>query len=153
MRHGSLKLRFENDGDGTGKLSATAEADGYSGQGSAYFNITAIEDFSAKIARFPLPEKDECSLSGGFASSNGTPAQEHLGIDVYPIDKFGHIGIQIRTTTPAWKDSRANSQKMAQLEIVTSYEPIARFSRDLLALIAGRLPEAVLEGESFPQLR
>jgi hypothetical protein len=52
--------------------------------------------------------------------------------------------------TPIWPDTRIKSQKTVKLEIITTYEPLAQFSKKLLALINGALSEAMLEGEMFP---
>jgi hypothetical protein len=78
-----------------------------------------------------LPKGHACSLTGGFLKSQGNPAQEHVGIDA----------------TAVWSETRPESQRIAQLEIVTTYEPLAKFSRDLWTLLAGTLSEAKLEGE------
>jgi hypothetical protein len=147
MRHGVLKLRFDNDGDGTGKLSVEADADGYSGKASAYFDISEIEKFGASASRFPLSDSDCFSISGGFGATRDKLEQEHIGIDIYPIDRRGHIGVQVRMATPTWQDTRPKSQSAVRLEIITTYEPLARFSKDLLALVAGTVSLATLEGE------
>jgi len=147
MRHGFLKLTFTDDGDGTGKLSVEAAAGGYSGKGSAYFNIDAIAEFAGSISRFPLADSDCCLISGGVDAAHGQPKQEHLGIEIYPIDHRGHIGVQVRTSTPIWPDTRVKSQSAVKLEIITTYEPLARFSKDLLALVSGSTTDATLEGE------
>jgi len=42
---------------------------------------------------------------------------------------------------------RPEQQRIAQLEIVTTYEPLSRFSKNLLAVLDGTTPEATLDGE------
>jgi hypothetical protein len=49
--------------------------------------------------------------------------------------------------TSIWQDTRPKSQSAVRLEIITTYEPLARFSKDLLALVAGTVSLATLEGE------
>lgn len=73
--------------------------------------------------------------------------QEHLTLKVYPIDCTGHLGVQVRIATELWNDTRSESQHKVELEIMTSYEPLAKFSRDLKSLVEGRIKEAVLEGD------
>jgi hypothetical protein len=152
MRLGFLKLRFSNDGDGTGKLSAEAEAEGFAGKSSAYFDINQIEDFAVAISEFPLPDRHRCSIASGFVSRAApeTLEQEHLGIQVYPVDRRGHIGVQVRMSTPIWNETRPDSQKVAKIELLTTYEPLGKFSTDLRAMIKGTAPEAMLEGEMLP---
>ncbi len=151
MERSFLKLTFYDDSDGTGELTAEATADGYSGRGSAYFHIDELKHFATAIGEFPLPERGRCRVAGGFYSKEvrGKLEQEHLGIDIYPVDRRGHIGIQVRASTQLWQDMRPDSQKIAKIEIITSYEPLRNFSRQLLALITGAVREAVLEGETL----
>jgi hypothetical protein len=148
--HGILTLRFSHDGDGTGKLSVDATAAGYSGKGNAYFDVGQIREFAASVSRFPLPDDNRCSISGGFGAGHGQPEQEHVGIEIYPIDHRGHIGVQVRMATPIWPDMRVRSQNAVKLEIITTHEPLVRFSKDLLALVNGTASEATLQGEMLP---
>jgi len=147
MRHGFLTLGFSDDGDGTGTLDVEAEVDGFSGRSHAYFNKDEISRFAEALSQYPLPPDQGCSLTGGFGESRGRPAQEHVGIDVYPVNRRGYIGIQVRMATAVWSETRPESQRIAQLEIVTTYEPLNKFSKDLLALLSGTVSEATLEGD------
>jgi hypothetical protein len=151
MAGGYLRLRFQDDGDGTGELRVLAEAEGFSGQGAAYFNIGELEEFAKALAVFPLPLEDKRrSIAGGFWSEErrGELDQEHLGISVYPADaRRGYIGIQVRMATPAWQGTRPQSKEHVVVEIVTTYQPLSQFSRDLLAVLNGSIKEALLEGE------
>src|SRR5437764_6442451 len=126
MKQGVLKLAFAGDGCGTGKLFAEAETGGFAGRTSAYFDICRIEEFANAISEYPLPERLRCSLASGFGPGAPEPLdQEHLSIEVYPIDSRGHIGVQVRMATPLWDDMRRDSQRTATLELLTTYEPMA----------------------------
>lgn len=149
MRHGFVKLIFVDDGDGTGQLSVHAEVEGYSGKASACFNIDDLKSFAESIAQFPLADHDVHAITSGFAASNDHPEQEHVGIEIYTIDKRGHIGVQVRMATPIWPEARLKSQKATKLEIITTYEPLAQFSKDWLALLNGVISEATIEGETL----
>src|SRR5271166_3239742 len=148
-----LRLRFSDDGDGTGELRARAEADGFAGEGGAYFSTSELEEFAIAIGTFPLPVGDKrLSIAGGFWSQErrGDLQQELLGINVYFADALrGYIGIQIRMATPIQEGTRPDSKKMSRVEIVTTYEPLTKLSRDLIAVLHGKLKEAVLEGQSI----
>jgi len=151
MRRGLLKLQFAADSDGTGELYAEAETRGFSGQSGAYFDIGEIIQFAKSISQYPLPERRLCSLASGFGSRTpGVLHQEHLSIEVYPIDNRGHIGVQVRMATPTWPEERLDSQRVAKLELQTTYEPIGKFGRDLLAVMEGNAEEAILEEEAIP---
>jgi hypothetical protein len=148
-----LRLRFSNDGDGTGELLAQAEAAGFAGESGAYFSISELEEFAKTVGTFPLPVGDKrLSVAGGFWSQErrGKLDQELLGINVCFADApRGYIGIQIRMATPVSHGMRPDSKKVVTLEVVTTYEPLAKFSRDLDAVLRGKLKEAVLEGASI----
>jgi hypothetical protein len=147
-----LRLRFLNDGDGTGKLLAWAEADGFAGRGGAYFNIEVLDEFAGALQVFPFPPDDSRrSIAGGFSSKEDPEglSQEHR-ISVYPADaQRGYIGIQVRMATELWPETRPQSKKQASVEIVSTYEPVSKFSRDILAVVRGSLKEAVFEGHSI----
>jgi CheY-like chemotaxis protein len=66
------------------------------------------------------------------------------------IDSTRHLGVQVRIATEFWNDARPESQHRVELGIVTSYEPLARFSRDLKSLVEGRIKEVILEGDLLP---
>jgi hypothetical protein len=151
MRQGFLKLAFADYEYGTGELFAYAETGGFAGRASAYFDIFRIEEFANALSEYPLPLRQRCSLASGFGPRAPEPLhEEHLSIEVYPIDSTGHIGVQVRMATPLWNDTRPDSQRTAKLELLTTYEPLGRFSRDLLAVIKGTAEEAVLDEEMIP---
>ena len=51
--------------------------------------------------------------------------------------------------TEVWKETRPESKKMAVVEVVTTYEPLSKFSKDLIALLHGKIKEAALQGQSI----
>src|SRR5262245_17985713 len=104
MSEDYLRLRFDDDGDGTGKLHARAEAHGFAGEGAAHFAIPRPQAFASSLLAFPLPAEPPASLAGGFWDKGKakTLEQEHLAITAYPIDKTRRIGVQVRMATEAW---------------------------------------------------
>jgi len=141
-----LSLQFANDGDGTGKLSARAEAPGFAGVGEAYFNTENIESFARSIAQYPLEGTFE--ISGGLGERGSGEFQEHLAVRVYAIDRRGHVAVQVRMATSMWSDVKPPLQMTAKVEVLTSHEPLRKFSADLISLLRGTRTEAVLEGDS-----
>src|SRR5579862_5210927 len=105
-----LRLWFGNDGGGSGKLFAQVEADGFSGEGAAYFTVKELEDFAAALQVFPIPPEDSRrSISGGFrrVEDPNRLEQEHLGISVYSAQpQRGYVGVQVRIETEAHRHSR-----------------------------------------------
>ena len=145
-RVGYLRLRFADDGDGTGKLYASAEAGGFAAKGAAWFGISQIEEFAIAVAAFPLPADKQIGVAGGFWK-DGQLTQEHLAIEIYQIDGRGRIGVQVRASTELQGKARKQSQLAAKLEIITSYERLRHFSEGLHNLVNGRTEEVLLEGE------
>lgn len=147
MRNGYLRLTFQDDFDGTGKLLALAESQGFSGRGGAWFGVSQIEEFAKELSTFPLPDRETIILKGGFWKSDLLD-QEHLALEVYPIDRRGHIGVQIRMASELWKPTRPQSQMTAKVELVTSYQPLLEFSNHLQDLVRNEIEELLLEGEA-----
>jgi hypothetical protein len=147
-----LRIRFLDDKDGSGKLLVRAQVDGFSGESGAYFNVDDLEAFAESLMVFPLPAYDSRrAISGGFGTLPGRDEmpQEHVGISVYLADRQrGYIGIQVRMATEVWPQTRPESKKQASVEILVTYEPLAKFGRDLLSVVRGSLDEAVVPGET-----
>ena len=146
---GRLLLRFEDDGDGTGKLLAQAAAAGFSGAGGGWFSISKLQDFAKAIGMFPIAEGNPPYIAGGFYKKDGSPGLEqvHLSLKVYSVDRRGHLGDQVTIATELWNDARPESQHKVELEIHTGYEPLAKFSRELKALAEGSIKETILEDD------
>jgi hypothetical protein len=142
-------MRFVDEGDGNGELIAHAATDCYSGTSPAYFNINEIEEFATAIAAFQPTSEARPVIACGFIAldHSGEPAQELLGISVYPIDLRGHVGIQVRLATPFHGGDRPESRAPVNIELLTTYEPLTRFGRELIAVLRGNAEEAALVAE------
>jgi hypothetical protein len=147
MARSYLRLLFHDDGDGTGKLLARAEANGFAGESGAYFDKQKVGAFAEKLEAFPLVGRP--AISGGFfdRENPGQLEQEHLAIECYPIDVLGHLGLRVRLATELWPPSRPESQHVVALEIFTTYEELRQFSRGVHALLRGDTEEVTLEGD------
>ncbi|MCD6392179.1 MAG: hypothetical protein J7M40_01590 [Planctomycetes bacterium] len=149
MSRSYLRLCFQDDGDGTGELTARVAAGGFAGEGGAYFSVAELEAFASSISVYPLPDQSRPVIAGGYWEDDGTLKEAHLAISVYPIDMRGHLGVQVRIATALYEGARPEAQKVAKVEIETAYQSLAKFSRDLIALINGTNEEIVLLGEEF----
>jgi hypothetical protein len=144
-----LRVRFSDDGDGTGELNAYASSGCFSGTGRAYFHTGEVEEFASALAAFPITNDARPRIAGGYLRKTGGPgelSQEHLGITVYPINSRGYIGIQVRMATTFCEGDRPESRESATVELVTTHIPLARFSRELIEVLRGSAEEAVLIG-------
>jgi len=152
MSEAFLRLQYARDDDGTGKLRALVAAGHFAGCGEAYFSDGEIIRFANTLAQFPIPTDPRPQLASGFWKQDdaGGLNQEHVSISAYPIGVRGYVGLQIRLADESWPHDRPEQQRRIQVEVVTTYQPLARFSRQLLALAAGSTAEALLEGDLRP---
>jgi hypothetical protein len=141
-----LVLHFDDDGDGTGKLTAEASSGGFSGIGEAWFDTRQLLNFAKALETYPLPSDNVPKLVGGCErnDSTGRWEEEHLAISVYPIDGVGSLGIHVRLSTQSWSGMRPEEQQFVKLEIITNYNALEVFSKQFVALIKGKIDQAVL---------
>ena len=144
---GRLTLMLSLDDDGSVDLFATATANGFSGHGNAWFNLSQIRDFATRIAKYPL--EDTVEIAGGYYSDSrpGELSQTHLSICVRLMDGRGQLDVRVTLAEPHHFDDRQDEIHSVALRIRTTYNRMERFSRDLLGLLDGRAAEAVLEEE------
>ncbi len=140
MAGGTLRLRFSPDDEWSGFVSARAEANGFAGEGRAYFNNDELLAFAANLEEYPL--KGRPSVSGGHGGDprSGKPAEIHVRLACYPVGARGHLAVAAQLARPGLDYA-------VTLAILTTYEPLGRFARALRALVNGEREEAVLEGE------
>lgn len=140
MPGGLLELSFSPDDEWSGFLTARAEANGFAGAGRAYFNNDELLAFAASLQEFPM--KGRPTVRGGYPASARTGAREevHLELTCYPVSGRGHIGVEVRLGSHGVTHA-------VTLQIVTVYEPLARFAKELRSLVNGEREEAVLRGE------
>lgn len=147
---GKLRLTFIDYDDGTGMITASASSNGFAGEADAWLNVEELRRFADEVAEFPLPEGARPVLACGYGRLDGAGNvvldEEIIAVEVYAIDGLGHFGVQVRLASDPW-GGRPETRHATQLELVISYGGLARFSRALRALLAGRAEEAVLAGE------
>ncbi len=88
-----LRLTLTPDDDGTAELHAEVVANGFSGRGSAWFNVSAVADLAGVLCKaFPL--SDPVELEGGYwiKESGAGLTQEHLALRFYPVAGRGVLG-------------------------------------------------------------
>ena len=142
-----LRLWIETDGDGTGELYAQFDVKGFSGIGSAWFDLLNLAERAKLFAQYPLSQKQSVVLEGGYWNGE-KPAvllQEHLHISAYPINSRGSLALRIRVATPLDKDDRPQSQFTAAVELKITYEDIARFAKELGSLARGEIREVTVQ--------
>lgn len=143
----TLRLQFDPDTDGTGKLLVEVQAKSFTGASAAWFGSTELILFAKKLAAtYPLQPNTPLKLEGGYwGKSGGTIEQLHVGLQFYPIGSVGKIGCRILLSTPINEHERAESQSSLAVELHTTYEQLGAFARSLESLANGNTDEAILE--------
>ena len=142
-----LVLRYEyRDTDATGRLSAEVQVDGFAGTSSAWFGEAELVEFAARLLTYPLGDT-ELHLRGGYGTDGGA-FEEHVGLTVRAVGRRGQVGVVAHLETPAGHHAHlGSSPSEVRVEVLTTYEALARFSSELTRLVAGMADQAGLDAE------
>jgi hypothetical protein len=144
-----LVARWAPDDDGTGELHVRASSGGFAGVAKAWFDAEGLKRFAAALSAYPLPE-EPLTIWGGFGANarTGGPAQEHVKFTVEPVGGKGQVRVHVRLANPRWPNDDATvAHHEAEIDLLTTYERLRRFSDHLRMVVEGRLGEAVLGTE------
>lgn len=142
-----LQLTYVADDDSHGELRAIVQSHGYAGSGSAWFNLSALNEFCARLGEYPIDAQTPATLSGGFLSKTN-PAilkQEHLSIDISPYDAKGSVLVQVKLATPVWTNDRVDRGQLVTARFLVHYGDLSRFQNSFAAMLAGNVSEAKLQ--------
>ncbi len=145
-----LSARFEPDTDGTGELFVQVEQDGFSGVGSAWFHVKELIGFAQQLENtYPFAPDARFELTGGYWNSPERTIQAlHVGLAVYPVGTLGDIGVHVhlesKVITGEPMHERADTKSTVVVELMTNYEPLRAFARQLQAMLAGNIDIARL---------
>jgi hypothetical protein len=135
------------DGDGTLKLCATVQCEGFRGHSCAWFGVSQLEEFADRLLAYPLPLDDHPTIRGGFWNKKiqGEIEQLHLALSFYPVGLRGAVGCLVTLQTPLHDSEKPKVASEVKTELRTSYQALAEFSQDLKKLVLAEVPEAVLK--------
>jgi hypothetical protein len=142
-----LRVAYEADDDGTGKIIATVKSGEFSARGAAWFNpINVKRTFVAALRSFPLTAP--ALIEGGFWSkeSPGSLEQCHLRIAVKPFDRRGTLLVHVDLSSEVWSTPDADLQNLATIRFTTEYTAVDRFAQEFDAVLDGERDVAVLTG-------
>lgn len=151
MNENSLRLTLEPDDDGTCELFAVVSANGFSGKGSAWFNLSDLVELAKEFMTYPLRPENLPIIAGGcwIKDKKGELEQTHLLIKPYPIGSAGELGIRVELATPLYESDRPESQHVVKVEIRTDYNSLESFGKQLKELAKLRRQEALLMGNQI----
>ncbi len=139
-----LVVRYDSEGDGTGRLQVEVRFDGFSGISDGWSSDMAIRDFARRLLTYPLRASAQVTLTTGFDS----PPEEHVGLAVRAVGNRGQVGVLTHLATPSTAMSDCQwSVSEVRVEVLTSYEALKRFSSELEHLLRRDVAEARLDAE------
>ena len=138
----AVVLTWAAQGDGTGLLAVRAASKGFAGESSAWFDSTRLLRFAAEIDQYPLGQT--VGIASGYGESEATLTEEHVRLEVYPVGVKGQVGVRVRLATVStdWPLTRPASRMEVRLELLTTYQRMGEFSRQVEGLIRGLRSEA-----------
>jgi hypothetical protein len=131
--------------DGIGRLTVSATASNFAGLGSAWLNKETVLEFSERLKAYPLDPAHEPSIWGGYVTEDRSGVQ--ISLRCYPIGVLGQIGVGIELASDIAQVTDPARQSRLQVELLTGYEALRRFSDHLRQLVEGQVNTARLDGE------
>ena len=141
-----IRLHVNRDDDGSGQLFLEFKSGGFSGVGSAYFDLSALAERVKEFEAYPLPAQP-VSIAGGFLDKSNLSRvrEEHLHVSAYPFGPSGRLGLLVKVAEPVDDGRRDVLRRSASAEFVTDYEQLSLFARELIELLNGLREELTLE--------
>lgn len=147
MTH-KLILTYTPDNEFDGKLCASIESVGYSGQGAAWFSVDQMHAFCTALGAYPISSDTPPSLSGGYCSDEGNElVQTHVGLTIAPYDVRGSLLVSVRLSSPIWELEGHDLYRSVAVHFRTDYPSLYRFRASLMALVGSETDAATLHGQ------
>ena len=142
-----LAIRHQPDGlQDVGALSVRAEAKGFGGTSLAYFNDSDVLRFAEQLAAYPLPPDSSFAIRLWRDSTRRGVRRARSPRSV--PGRQPRTGGDRRHLAEVWPE-RVASRSEVRIELLTTYERLGQFSRDLARVVRGELQQAMIEGEVF----
>jgi len=135
-RPSALKVSIAWQDDDMVELRVIAAANGFGGDSTAYFAPREIEAFAHRLARYPLENDRSIVIKASVGHD------QCVSLAVLQADALGRIAIDVELAAPS--HTRPYGLYEGRLRVVTSYEDLAHFSRELLLMLEGKIDEAEL---------
>ena len=144
-----LKISADIDHEQSAEVFAEIHSKGFSGVSSAFFTLEQIKRFAKSLMDYPMQESSMRELVGGFWKEHPIDELEevHLAIRVYAIGSRGQLGIRVRVAERLGEAQRRESQKIAEVELLTTYSSVGVFAKKLLRLADGKMNEVTIKEE------
>lgn len=139
-----IQIRLLPDSDGAAELFMEYSTRGFSGRGSAWFDLNDLEKKVERFLDYPLSVDDLPSLRGGYWNQDGTKLNfEHVFLSAYPIGNLGSLALSIRCATPVADSGFDEVRCSGTAEIAITYQQLAQFAADMKHLVRARIDGSV----------
>ena len=141
----ALRLTIAFDEPWAAELFVSVSVDGFAGHGVAWFDPQKLRDLAMQLAEaFPLTET--LVVQGGDFFQDVSDLEAVLvGLSFYPVAGRGVLGCRVRLRGDSrdfWE--RPQARPVLEVELLSSYQALQEFARDLMQLADGLCDEAVL---------
>ena len=143
-----LTLTYLPEDISHGELHASMESAGFSGKGSAWFNVEQLHSFCAALGAYPLPASTPPSLNGGIWNDDGQVlVQTQVGITIAPYGTKGGIIVSAELSAPIWEIDDGRMHSAVRSHFRTDYPSLDRFRNALIGVLANEADTAMLHGD------
>lgn len=142
-----LPLIFAPDDDGTGELTARVESNGFSGIGTAWFDLDTLRKFCAGLGDYPIDPAHAPDLKGGHWRS-GSPAtleRTLLSISISPHGGRGDLLVGVDLSTAVDGVGYADHRQTVSARFLVHYADLQRFQTAFSTMLDDENFEATLE--------
>ena len=141
----ALRLKMALEEPWATKLFVNVSVDGFAGHGVAWFDPQKLRSLATQLGQaFPLTET--LAVQGGHLLQDPSDPEEALvALSFYPVARCGVLGCRVRLCSDSrdfWE--RPQARPVLEVELLTSYQALQEFARDLMQLADGLCAEAVL---------
>ena len=122
------------------ELKVTATNTQFSGVTEVYDQYECISEFAIELIGYP---KDNKML---FYEAGEKDSSSYFSMRYYPIDKIGHIGVEITIESKVNNTYRPEEKNKVKLEIIVEPSAIDNFQKELFYLAKNENGTAILYG-------
>ncbi|MBP1638220.1 MAG: hypothetical protein H6Q18_1009 [Bacteroidetes bacterium] len=112
----------------------------FSGETEVYDQYECISDFAKKLVGYPKEDKIL------FYEAGEKESYSYFSMKYYPIDNFGHIGVEINIESNVSTVYRPEEKAKLKIEIVVEPSAIDNFQKELFNLSKNEDGTAILFG-------
>jgi hypothetical protein len=136
-----VSVRLMPDDASISRLLVEALADGFSGHADCWIATGRVTAFARELQAFPLPDAGALLVSGLWPADSHE-LREIIRIEARRVGRLGQVGLAVHLAT---EESPPRGE--VRLEVLTTYERLSQFAKDLSRVGRSESGHAQIEGE------